>query len=127
MVIYNLNIKDLSCCPAKTHTPLFVDTDAVLACTVSFQCLQAVAWWRSQKIKSRRSIQLSQLPLSHSSDLLPAAGAPPFKQGLSFFITETLDHRFYYISIFDIFQAGSLFGSTGSMEISLLPAVLSEP
>src|SRR4030042_1807405 len=68
MVIYNLNIKYISGCPGKTHTPLFVDTDAVLACTVSFQCLQAVAWRRPQKIKSRRSIQLNQLPLSHSMD-----------------------------------------------------------
>jgi hypothetical protein len=59
MVIYNLNIKDISGCPGKAHTPLFVDTDAVLACAVSFQRLQVIAWRRPQKIKSRRSIQLS--------------------------------------------------------------------
>src|SRR4030067_2824038 len=81
MVIYNLNIKYISGCPVKTHTPLFVDTDAVLACMVSFQCLQAVAWRRPQKIKSRRSIQLNQLPLSHSTDGLPAAGGAPPRQG----------------------------------------------
>jgi len=99
MVIYNLNIKYISGCPGKTHTPLFVDTDAVLACTVSFQCLQAVAWRRPQKIKSRRSIQLSQLPLSHSTDGLPAAGASPLEQGLGIFTRKTLDHQLLYIDM----------------------------
>ena len=67
MVIYNLDVKYIPGCPGKTHTPLFVDTDAVLACTVPFQCLQALPWWRPEKIKSRRSMQLNQLPLSHST------------------------------------------------------------
>jgi len=40
MVIHNLNIKNISGCPGKTHTPLFVDTDAVLVCPVSFQRLE---------------------------------------------------------------------------------------
>jgi hypothetical protein len=108
MVIYNLNIKDISGCPGKTHTPLFVDTDAVLACTVSFQCFQAIAWRRPQEIKSRRSIQLSQLPFGHSANGLPATGAAPLEQGLGIFTTKTLDHLIYYISIFDILQ-GPLF------------------
>jgi hypothetical protein len=43
MVIYNLNIKYISGCPGKAHTPLFVDANAELACTVSPQRLQAVA------------------------------------------------------------------------------------
>src|SRR4030042_6632016 len=81
MVIYNLNIKYISGCPGKTHTPLFVDTDAVLACTVSFQCFQAVAWRHSQKIKSRRGIQLNQPPLGHSTDGLPATWAAPLETG----------------------------------------------
>jgi hypothetical protein len=114
MVIYNLNIKNISVCPGKTHTPLFVDTDAVLACTVPFQCFQAVAWRRPQKIKSRRSIQLNQLPLGHSTDGLPAAWAAPLEQGLSVFTTKTLDHQFYYISIFDILQVRWWFDSTDS-------------
>jgi len=114
MVIYNLNIKYIPGCPGKTHPPLFVDTDAVLACTVSFQYLQAVAWRRPQKIKSRRSIQLSQLPLSHSTDGLPAAGASPLEQGLGIFTAKTLNHQFYYISIFDILQVRWWFDSTDS-------------
>jgi hypothetical protein len=112
VVIYNLDIKDISGCPRKTHTPLFVDTDAVLTCTVSFQCLQTVAWRRPQKVKSRRSIQLSQLPLSHSADGLPAAWAPSLEQGLGVFTTKTLDHQFYYISISDILQARWWFNTT---------------
>src|SRR4030067_428953 len=96
MVIYNLNIKYISGCPGKTHTPLFVDADAALACTVCFQCLQAVARRRPQKFKSRRSIQLNHLPLSHSTDGLPAAGATPLEQGFGVFVTKTLDHQPYY-------------------------------
>jgi hypothetical protein len=112
MVIYDLNIKDISGSPGKTNTPLFVDSDAVLACTVSFQRFQAIPWWRPQEIKSRRSIQLSQLSLSHSTDGLPAAGATPLEQGLGVFIAETLDHQCYYISISDILQVRWWFGST---------------
>jgi len=56
MLIYNLKIKYISGCPSKAHTPLFVDADAELARTVSLQRLQAVARWRAEKIKSRRSI-----------------------------------------------------------------------
>jgi hypothetical protein len=90
MVIYNLNIKDISGRPGKTHTPLFVDTDAVLTCTVSFQHFQAVAWRRPQKVKSRRGIQLSQLPLGHPADGQPAAWAPPLEQSLRVFTTKSL-------------------------------------
>jgi hypothetical protein len=79
MVIYNLNIKYISGCPGKTDTPLFVDTDAVLAFPVSFERLQTIAWRRPQEVKSRRSIQLRQLPLSHPTDGLPAAGAAPLE------------------------------------------------
>jgi len=60
MVICNLNIKYISGRPDKAHTPLFVDTDAELACTVSLERLQAVAGWRTQKTKSCSSIQLNQ-------------------------------------------------------------------
>jgi len=104
MVIYNLNIKDISGCPGKTHAPLFIDTDALLACPVSSQRLQTVAGWRPQEIKGRRSIQLSQLPLSHSTDGLPAAGTAPLEQSLCVFTAKTLNHQFYYISISDILQ-----------------------
>jgi hypothetical protein len=75
MVIYNLNIKYISGCPSKAYTPLLVDTDAELTRAVSLQRFQAVARWGAEKIKSRRSIQLDQLALSHSPDDLPAARA----------------------------------------------------
>ena len=91
MVIYNLNIKYISGCPSEAHAPLFVDANAELARTVSLQRLQAVTRWRGQRIKSRRSIQLNQLALSHSTDGLPATGGAPLEQGLRVFITETLD------------------------------------
>jgi hypothetical protein len=118
MVVYNLNIKYVSGCPGKTHTPLFVDSDAVLACTVSFQCLPAIPWWLPQKIKSRRSIQLSQLSLSHSTDGLPAAGATPLEEGLRIFTAKTLDHQFYYISICDILQVRCWFDTTNPINWS---------
>jgi hypothetical protein len=92
MVIYNFNIKGISGCPRKTHTPLFVNTNAVLTCTVSFEYLQTVARRRPQKLKSRRRIQLGQLPLSDSADGPPAAWAPPLEQGSGVFTPKTLDH-----------------------------------
>jgi hypothetical protein len=41
MGIYNRNIRYVSGYPSKAHTPLFVETDAELARTVSLQCLPA--------------------------------------------------------------------------------------
>jgi hypothetical protein len=104
MVIHELNVIYISGRPAKAHTPLIVNADAELACTVSLQRLQAVARWRAQKIKSCRSVQLNQLALSHPADALPAPGTAAFEQSLSVLITKALDHRPYYISIFDMPQ-----------------------
>jgi hypothetical protein len=92
MVIYNLNVEYVSGRPSKTHTPLFVDAYAELARTRSLQRLQAVARWCAEKIQGRRSIQLDQLSLSHSSDGLPAARALPLEQGLGVFIAKTPNH-----------------------------------
>jgi hypothetical protein len=41
MGIYNRNIRYVSGYPSKAHTPLFVETDAQLARTVSLQYLPA--------------------------------------------------------------------------------------
>src|SRR4030065_1595333 len=90
MIIYDLNIKNISGYPGETHSPLFIDTNAKLPCTVPLQCLQAVARWRTKKIKRRRSIQLNQLALSHTTDGPPAAMAVALEQGLWFVIATTL-------------------------------------
>jgi hypothetical protein len=110
MVICNLNVEYISGYPCETHTPLFVDADAELARTLFLQRLQTVARWRAEKIQSRRSIQLDELALSHSSDGLLAARTAPLEQSLGVSITKTFNHWSYYISIFDTLQAQCSFG-----------------
>ena len=56
MVIDNLNIKYISGCPSKAHTPLFVETDAELARTVSLQCFPAAV--HSVLAMQRRNVTL---------------------------------------------------------------------
>jgi hypothetical protein len=89
MVIYNLNIKYISGCPGKTDTPLFVDTDAVLAFPVSFERLQTIAWRRPQEVVLgiiQHNWSLSNQVTGHSviSKLKAPtyAEAPVGKQGL---------------------------------------------
>src|SRR4030042_5026419 len=90
MVSYDLNIKCLAGCPGKTHTPLLINADTELAGAVSLQCLQTVAWWRTQKIKGCRGIQLNQLAPRYPADGLAAARTAPFEQGLGIFIPKKL-------------------------------------
>lgn len=46
MVINNLNIcNTITSTPAKTNTPLFINSDAVLTLSITFQQFQMVTRW----------------------------------------------------------------------------------
>jgi hypothetical protein len=43
--------------PPETDPPLVINADAVLASTVTFECLQPVAWWNAKVIQDLGSIR----------------------------------------------------------------------
>ena len=55
--------------PAKTHSPLVVDTNAVLAFAISFEFLQSVPWRDSKVVDRFRSVYHHQFPVSDALDV----------------------------------------------------------
>jgi hypothetical protein len=93
MVVHNLNVVRIPGAPAKTDSPLLVDTDAVLTLSNSLELFQTIPRWYAEVIEDRRCIKHSELPERGSLD----CGAQ-FLDGLSpeepFSVTvaEALDH-----------------------------------
>jgi len=69
MVVHDLNIFCASFLPTKADAPLIVDTNAVLARTVAFECFKAISGWYSQIIQSAGNLKLSQFPSCHRCNI----------------------------------------------------------
>jgi hypothetical protein len=78
--------------PRKTDAKLIIDTDAVLALSVSSERLQIIAWWNSQIGQSDSCFNLIQLPERHALNVSPPSGIPPDKELERVAIFEVLDH-----------------------------------
>jgi hypothetical protein len=48
VIIDYLHIQGISALPLKDDAPLIVNSDRVEAGQLSFECFQAISWWRSQ-------------------------------------------------------------------------------
>ena len=62
MIIYNFYVVCIAFLPFKTDPPLLVDTNAVLAGTVAFECLKPIAGRYLQIIQATGNLELSQFP-----------------------------------------------------------------
>ncbi len=62
MVIHDFNIFCNFFIPIKTDTPLIVDTNTVLAVTITFECFKTISGRHSQIIYPTGNLKLSQLP-----------------------------------------------------------------
>jgi hypothetical protein len=61
VIVDNLDVVRFVGNPAKTYTPLIVDSDAVLAETIALQPFQAIAWRRAQIGQGGSSVYHGQL------------------------------------------------------------------
>ena len=52
--------------PDEAETELVVDADAVLACAITPQGLQSVAWGNAQVVQTDRDLQLPELAEGHA-------------------------------------------------------------
>ena len=68
MVVNDLNPFWTSIAPPKADTPLIVDSDTVLALTITSQTLEPVARRNPKILETTRSVDLAQLAQRNSSD-----------------------------------------------------------
>jgi len=92
MVIYDLNILCACSFPIKTDAPLIVDTNAVLAGTIAFECFDSISGWYSQIIQPVGNLDLSQLPSCHIFDIHKPPYADSLCKGFSVGTFERSDH-----------------------------------
>ena len=60
MIVGDFYVLGVLAIPSKAHAVLVVDADAVLAGSISLQCFESIAWWESQFVESRGSLQLGE-------------------------------------------------------------------
>ncbi len=74
MVIHYLDAVSITSAPLKTHSPLIVDANAILACPCAGKFLKAVGRWNTQVIERRRVIDHTEFT---QRDLLDVLRQPP--------------------------------------------------
>jgi hypothetical protein len=93
MIVHNLNVQSIPLVPPKAHTPLIVDSNAVLPGAVAGEFFQSIPGRCPQVFKGRRSVRDEQL--SETSTLNRRAplsrGLTP-EQALSVFTSKAPDH-----------------------------------
>jgi hypothetical protein len=80
MVVDNFHILGPRWCPAETHAPLIVDSDAELASSISMQRLEPVTGRHSQILEAGGDLQLAQLAASRGFDAYKAPDSEPTRQ-----------------------------------------------
>ena len=70
MIIDNLHVVGISIPPLEANTPLVVDADAVLACTIVREFLQAICGWNPEILQRDSPIQHPQFSQGHLLNIL---------------------------------------------------------
>jgi hypothetical protein len=78
--------------PSEAYSELIIDPDAVLAGTITLQCLKPISWWRLQKIKGLGGIQLNELPHRDIGDRLESPALSTFKERLRLGAAKATNH-----------------------------------
>lgn len=74
MVIGDLDVKDAAVFPTKAYPPLIVDPDAPLACMIAGKLFQPIAWRDAKEVESGSTVQLLQLALCNTLNVLRQLG-----------------------------------------------------
>jgi hypothetical protein len=93
MIIGNLNVVSVGLTPSETDAVLIVDTNTILSATITFQRLKVIPGKHGQITELSRGVQLFELPLSYSLNLLKATTAQAMKYCFSFFVSKRADHN----------------------------------
>jgi hypothetical protein len=93
VVVDDLGVERITGPPAEAHPPLLIHADAVLARSVTFELLQAVARRDPEIIEHGRSVEHPEFPKRNTLNPrteLPEGFAP--EQALNVSVLEALDH-----------------------------------
>ena len=89
MVVNDLNPFWTSVAPPKADTPLIIDSDTVLSCSITAQMLEPVARRNPKILQTTRGVNLPQLAQRNASDArVEGRNRLPRKQPLSLAILE---------------------------------------
>ena len=89
MVVNDLNPFWTSVAPPEADTPLIIDSDTVLSCSITAQMLEPVARRNPKILETTRGVNLPQLAQRNASDArVKGRDSLPRKQALSLAILE---------------------------------------
>ena len=89
MVVNDLNPFWTSVAPPEADTPLIIDSDTVLSCSITAQMLEPVARRNPKILETTRGVNLPQLAQRNASDAqVKGRDSLPRKQALSLTIPE---------------------------------------
>jgi hypothetical protein len=96
MVVHDFDVRRACCVlgPLEANPPLHVDADAVLACPVAFQGLEAVAGEAPQILKTRRGIQNFKTLVSLSVKPLKLPDKFAARKSFGSFVAVAQNHAF---------------------------------
>ena len=69
MVIRDFDIIRIAVIPAKTNSPLVIDSNAVLAFPIANQFLKTIRWWNTKVFQGISSIEHHELSQCRSLDI----------------------------------------------------------
>ena len=93
MIVSDLNVVGMATLPYETDSPLFIDSNAMLAQPIALQFLKAVSWWNTQFLDVYRRIQHQELSFgtpAYGNRKTARSSSPEDILGLM--ISEAFDH-----------------------------------
>ncbi len=91
VIIYDLYAVGVPIPPFKADTPLVVDADAILPCSISTQLSQAIGRWDTQIVQRDGAVQHTWLAQSNLLNIMrQLPGTPAGENLLSFFALKVL-------------------------------------
>lgn len=65
VIVYDFNPRGAAILPHKANSPLIINSDAVLAAAIAFQCFQPVSGRHSQIVQCSRSVKIFEFAPGH--------------------------------------------------------------
>src|SRR5260370_33582949 len=93
MIIDDFNVVCIRVAPRKTDAVLIVDANTILSATSTFQRLKTIPRKDRQITELICGVQLFELPLSYSLNLLKSTTAQAIEYCLGFFVSKRTDHN----------------------------------
>lgn len=93
MIINDFDVVGAGVSPAKTNSPLSVDTNAVLASAAALEGFQSIAWYGPQDIKTHGSVKGEEPTSGYSGKWAKPGRRFVMKEPFGISAMERLDHQ----------------------------------